>query len=60
MAKAASHFRGDYKIFYCREDEPTYIKNTKIKILTNLAATENLGNILNELGEYVGQEGLSR
>jgi vesicle coat complex subunit len=48
----AGQFREDYKIFYCREDEPTYIKNSKIKILTNLAETGNLGNILNELGEY--------
>ena len=27
------HFLDNYKIFYCREDEPSYIKNIKINIL---------------------------
>ena len=34
-------------------DDPGYIKKLKIKILERIASDENLGDILNELGEYV-------
>ena len=31
-------------------DEPNYIKNLKLKILSEIADENNLGDILNELG----------
>jgi AP-4 complex subunit beta-1 len=46
-------FAQDYKCFYCRVDEPTYIKLLKLEILSLIASDFNLGDMLNELGEYV-------
>ena len=46
-------FASDYKSFYCRVDEPTYIKLLKLEILSLIACDFNLGDMLNELGEYV-------
>ena len=43
-------FENDYKQFYCKVDEPTYIKLLKLDILTQIASENNLGDILNELG----------
>ena len=50
--KGKSSFEGDFKYFYFRADEPTYIKETKLKILTELASENNLGDMLNEINEY--------
>lgn len=47
------YFQVDYKYFYVKADEPTYIKFTKLKIVSYLANENNIGDILNELGEYV-------
>ncbi|KRX06804.1 Armadillo-type fold [Pseudocohnilembus persalinus] len=49
----ASHFEADYKQFYVKADETSYIKETKLSILENLANENNIGDLLNELGEYV-------
>ncbi|CAD8088753.1 unnamed protein product [Paramecium sonneborni] len=46
-------FAQDYKCFYSRVDEPTYIKLIKLEILSLIACDINLGDMLNELGEYV-------
>ena len=45
-----SVFENDYKQFYNKVDEPTYIKLLKLDILTQIASENNLGDILNELG----------
>lgn len=36
-----------------KPDEPTYIKFKKLKILSYLANENNIGDLINELGEYV-------
>lgn len=46
-------FEKDYKIFYCRVDEPSYNKILKLDILAMVASENNIGDMLNELGEYV-------
>lgn len=46
-------FEKDYKIFYCKTDEPTYNKFLKLQILASVASESNLGDMLNEIGEYV-------
>jgi len=43
------YFEKDFKHFYCKIDEPTYIKYIKLDILRNVASEQNLGDILNEL-----------
>lgn len=47
-----NQYEKDFKYFYCKVDEPTYIKNIKVKILGMLANEYNLGDMLNELNEY--------
>lgn len=47
-----AHYEKDFKYFYCKVDEPTYIKNLKVKILGLLANEYNLGDLLNELNDY--------
>lgn len=47
-----SQYEKDFKYFYCKIEEPTYIKNIKVKILGMLANEFNLGDMLNELNEY--------
>lgn len=46
------YFEKDFKYFYCKADEPTYIKSIKVKILGELANEYNLGDLLNELNDY--------
>lgn len=46
------YFEKDFKYFYCKVDEPTYIKSLKVKILGELANEYNLGDLLNELNDY--------
>ena len=50
--KGKKYFEKDFKYFYCKVDEPTYIKNIKVKILGELANEYNLGDLLNELNDY--------
>lgn len=46
------YFEKDFKYFYCKFDEPSYIKGLKVKILGELANEYNLGDLLNELNDY--------
>lgn len=46
-------FESDYKHFFCKFNEPLYIKSLKIDILTMVAGDSNLQEIVNELSEYV-------
>ena len=46
------YFEKDFKYFYCKVDEPTYIKNIKVRVLGELANEYNLGDLLNELNDY--------
>lgn len=46
------HFEKSYKHFFCKVDEPTYIKTVKIDILKYLACNSNMSDIFNELEEY--------
>ena len=47
-----NQYEKDFKYFYCKIDEPTYINNIKVNILGMLANEYNLGDMLNELNEY--------
>lgn len=46
-------FQGDFKQFFCRYNEPSYIKQVKIDILTMLADFNSAEHIVMELSEYV-------
>ena len=46
-------FQDDYKHFFCKMEEPTYIKDIKIDILGYIANESNTKEIISELSEYV-------
>uniref|UniRef100_A0A7S4RGM6 AP complex subunit beta n=1 Tax=Alexandrium monilatum TaxID=311494 RepID=A0A7S4RGM6_9DINO len=46
-------FGPDFKQFFCRYNEPSYIKTVKIEILTMLADAGSAEPVVSELSEYV-------
>ena len=42
----------DIEMFYCRFDDPIYVKDTKLEIIYLLANEENIELVLDELEEY--------
>lgn len=42
-----------YTTFFCRQNEPSYIKSLKLEILTAIADETNAYEIATELSEYV-------
>ena len=46
-------FEAEYKHFFVKYDEPSYIKNLKLEILAHIASPNNIQEIVNELSEYV-------
>lgn len=46
-------FEQEYKHFFVKYDEPSYIKNLKLEILAHIASATNIQEIVNELSEYV-------
>ncbi|EGW32654.1 uncharacterized protein SPAPADRAFT_139198 [Spathaspora passalidarum NRRL Y-27907] len=42
----------DVEMFYCRFDDPIYVKDTKLEIIYLLANESNVGSVLRELEEY--------
>lgn len=53
LRRCKETFQDEYRQFYCRYNEPTFIHHLKIQILPMLATPENFVEILNELKEYV-------
>ena len=46
-------FESEFKQFFVKYDEPSYIKNLKLDILAQIASNNNIQEIVNELSEYV-------
>lgn len=46
-------FESEYKHFFIKYDEPSYIKTLKLEILAHITSTSNIQEIVNELNEYV-------
>ena len=46
-------FENEFKQFFVKYDEPSYIKNIKLEILGYIASENNIQEIVNELCEYV-------
>ena len=43
----------DYQSFFCRYNEPRYVKSKKLEILTTIASAENMKAIVEELAAYI-------
>ncbi|GLE02423.1 hypothetical protein PINS_up011261 [Pythium insidiosum] len=53
VGKRPRVFSRDYRQFYTRYNEPTHVKYVKIDILAAIADASNVGDIAQELSEYV-------
>eukprot|EP00803_Ostreobium_quekettii_P007696 evm.model.scf_696.5 EVM.evm.TU.scf_696.5 scf_696:47608-59307(+) len=51
--RAPIMFAQDYMNFYCRTDDPMYIKKLKLSILTAIADNSNAYEIVSECTEYI-------
>ncbi|XP_024520729.1 beta-adaptin-like protein A isoform X1 [Selaginella moellendorffii] len=52
VMRAPILFSSDYKHFYCRYSDPSYVKKLKIEMLTAVASESNMYEIVTELSEY--------
>ena len=53
-------FETDSQKFYIGGNEPTYLKNIKIRVLRLLANDRNIADIVNELAEYLFEDNISQ
>ncbi|KAI5954281.1 hypothetical protein KGF54_002056 [Candida jiufengensis] len=49
----------DIETFYCRFDDPIYVKDTKLEIIYLLANEDNIESVLDELEEYATEVDVS-
>ena len=54
VSRAPGVFNSEYKQFFCRYSEPTSAQSIKLRILPAVADTDNFGDIVSELSEYIG------
>ncbi|CAM6096190.1 unnamed protein product [Calypogeia fissa] len=52
VMRAPLLFASDYKHFYCRYSDPSYVKKLKLEMLTAVANETNTYEIVTELSEY--------
>jgi vesicle coat complex subunit len=52
VTRAPILFSSDYKHFYCRYSDPSYVKKLKLEMLTAVANESNTYDIVTELSEY--------
>lgn len=45
--------KNDVKVFFCKYNDPIYVKLAKLEIMYRLARDENVNEVLTELQEYV-------
>jgi vesicle coat complex subunit len=45
--------KNDVKVFFCKYNDPVYVKLAKLEIMYRLAGEENVKEVLAELEEYV-------
>lgn len=47
--------RSDIRVFFCKYNDPIYVKVTKLELIFMLATSENIGVVLTELREYASE-----
>ncbi|XP_006815176.1 AP-4 complex subunit beta-1-like [Saccoglossus kowalevskii] len=52
VKKAPDLFNTAYKKFFCRYNDPSYLKHKKIELLSLVCCEDNVQNIVNELSAY--------
>jgi len=52
LSKQGSIFESNVKVFFCKFNDPVYVKLEKIDVLVKVSDKKNTDIILNELKEY--------
>ena len=55
MQKYPSILRDEIKVFYCKYNDPIYVKLAKLEVMMRLANENNVEQILSELKEYASE-----
>jgi AP-2 complex subunit beta-1 len=53
LEKRPEILRNDIKVFFCKYNDPIYVKLAKLEVIVKLASEENIDKVLEELKEYV-------
>ncbi|KTW26205.1 hypothetical protein T552_03096 [Pneumocystis carinii B80] len=55
LQKIPDIFENNIDIFFCKHNDPLYIKLAKLEIITKIANKENIYSIISELKDYTGE-----
>uniref|UniRef100_A0A093VNA8 AP complex subunit beta n=1 Tax=Talaromyces marneffei PM1 TaxID=1077442 RepID=A0A093VNA8_TALMA len=55
LQKRPEVLRNDIRVFFCKYNDPIYVKVTKLELIFMLASKENIGVVLAELREYASE-----
>lgn len=58
LQKRPEVLRNDIRVFFCKYNDPIYVKVTKLELIFMLASEENISVVLAELREYVDSQHL--
>jgi AP-2 complex subunit beta-1 len=53
IQRRPSVLKNDVKVFFCKYNDPIYVKLAKLEIMYRLASEDNVKEVLAELEEYV-------
>jgi vesicle coat complex subunit len=53
LEKRPEILRNDIKVFFCKYNDPIYVKLAKLEVIVKLATETNIVKVLEELKEYV-------
>jgi len=52
LEKRPEILRNDIKVFFCKYNDPIYVKLAKLEVIVKLASEKNIDKVLEELKEY--------
>jgi AP-2 complex subunit beta-1 len=52
LEKRPEILRNDIKVFFCKYNDPIYVKLAKLEVIVKLATDNNISKVLEELKEY--------
>ena len=53
LQRQPDFLKNEMKVFFCKYNDPIYVKLAKLEIMFRLATEENVGEVLGELKEWV-------
>jgi vesicle coat complex subunit len=52
LEKRPEILHNDIKVFFCKYNDPIYVKLAKLEVIVKLASEHNISKVLDELKEY--------